>query len=509
MKRQMGTCNQDKSSPLANNFVKHSQKHITIGWLIYSISITISLLASICLFLGFPTVQRLPVWFWPIANKPLPAELWMLIGLAAFAAATIVTVRWVPERSWASGIALLIMAGALQQFGFALAEGRGMEALRQRLVTTGHAEFARIAAQHNDMLAIVRNWQDFINEPDKGFSSTKPPGTVLVYIGLADLAEYVVPDPAPIDIADDIWLSARHWKIVSAAAIVFPIFASFVVIPLGHFTRLVFSDQNPLLPGLLYISAPSVSLITLHLDQALFPLLAATLFFLAAKTLSTKAQWRIFWGMIFGVSAYICVFISFSVLPAIPLAALIALISTRRLEWKILANASLSALAGFLSCYLLAMWILNFDALSDFQVSMRNHENWRWNDVSEMIHPPILFLIYSSILNLVEFFYWSGPSILGLMIWVGWDSIDYLRYKILDRTCIVWPFVLVVMIMLVTGRTISETARLWMFLLPACALIGAISFERLKYFPRLVSIVVLAATQAQLTIAIKSAADFG
>jgi hypothetical protein len=63
--------------------------------------------------------------------------------------------------------------------------------------------------------------------------------------------------------------------------------------------------------------------------------------------------------------------------------------------------------------------------------------------------------------------------------------------------------------MLVTGRTISETARLWMFLLPACALIGAISFERLKYFPRLVSIVVLAATQAQLTIAIKSAADFG
>jgi hypothetical protein len=155
------------------------------------------------------------------------------------------------------------------------------------------------------------------------------------------------------------------------------------------------------------------------------------------------------------------------------------------------------------------MWILNFDALSDFQVSMRNHENWRWNDVSEMIHPPILFLIYSSILNLVEFFYWSGPSILGLMIWVGWDSIDYLRYKILDRTCIVWPFVLIVMIMLVTGRTISETARLWMFLLPACALIGAISFERLKYFPRLVSIVVLAATQAQLTIAIKSAADFG
>src|SRR4051812_27931796 len=47
---------------------------------------------------------------------------------------------------------------------------------------------------------------------------------------------------------------------------------------LGHFTRLVFPDQNPLLPGLLYISAPSVSLITLHLDQALFPLLAATLF---------------------------------------------------------------------------------------------------------------------------------------------------------------------------------------------------------------------------------------
>src|SRR3954468_3202815 len=165
------------------------------------ISITISLLASICLFLGFPTVQRLPVWFWPIANKPLPAELWMLIGLAAFAAATIVTIRWVPGRSWASGIALLIMAGALQQFGFALAEGRGMEALRQRLVTTGHAEFARIAAQHSDMLTIVRNWQDFINEPDRGFSSTKPPGTVLIYIGLADLAEYVVPDPAPINTA--------------------------------------------------------------------------------------------------------------------------------------------------------------------------------------------------------------------------------------------------------------------------------------------------------------------
>jgi hypothetical protein len=139
---------------------------------------------------------------------------------------------------------------------------------------------------------------------------------------------------------------------------------------------------------------------------------------------------------------------------------------------------------------------------------MQNHENWRWNGVSETIYSPVFLLFYSSALNLIEFFYWSGPSLLGLMLWVGWHSIDYLRVKVVDRTCIVWPFVLVVMLMLVTGRTISETARLWMFLLPACTLIGAISLERLKYLPRTISLLAFLLAQIQLTIAIKSAADF-
>ena len=201
-------------------------------------------------------------------------------------------------------------------------------------------------------------------------------------------------------------------------------------------------------------------------------------------------------------------FVSFSLLPAIPLAALIALISTRPFEGKIIAGFALSVSAGFISCYISAMWMLNFDTLNTFQASMQNHENWRWDDVSGTIYSPLFLLLYSFALNLLEFFYWSGPSMLGLMLWVGWDSIDYLRVKVLDRSCIVWPFVLVVMLILVTGRTISETARLWMFLLPACALIGAISFERLKYLPRIISLAAFLVAQIQLTISIKSAADF-
>ena len=75
-------------------------------------------------------------------------------------------------------------------------------------------------------------------------------------------------------------------------------------------------------PCALYVSAAPFNLITLHLDQACYPLLAVTLWWCAARA-GASPRGSAIWGAAAGFVAWIELFVSFSLLPALPLAAYI------------------------------------------------------------------------------------------------------------------------------------------------------------------------------------------
>src|SRR4030095_16414055 len=88
-------------------------------------------------------VHRLRGWFWPLWSKPLELG-WVIATTAAVAGLAALAFAWRQRPQWALGCVFLL--GATTQFGLALAEGRGLDALRERAVITGHGEFARTAA---------------------------------------------------------------------------------------------------------------------------------------------------------------------------------------------------------------------------------------------------------------------------------------------------------------------------------------------------------------------------
>jgi len=87
-----------------------------------------------------------------------------------------------PSRRWGA-IAVLILAGWITQVSFALMEGKGLDGLQDRMVSTGHAGFAREALRTDDYLEVARHYESLIaGHRLSGLCSTKPPGQLLVYL---------------------------------------------------------------------------------------------------------------------------------------------------------------------------------------------------------------------------------------------------------------------------------------------------------------------------------------
>ena len=90
-------------------------------------------------------LDGLPGWFWHFIAKPA-GPVWLVALLLAGVLAAVRVARGAPGRDGLRDAALVVLAAGLQ-YGWALLEGRGAQAVTDRIVRTGHAEFARVAAR--------------------------------------------------------------------------------------------------------------------------------------------------------------------------------------------------------------------------------------------------------------------------------------------------------------------------------------------------------------------------
>ncbi|MGD2109051.1 MAG: hypothetical protein PVI86_06630 [Phycisphaerae bacterium] len=471
------------------------------------------------LILDIPTVQRLNGWVCPIHGNALVDVKAILPAIIALPLFLLLLCRFeVVSTRWGTACALggLMLLGLALQYGLALSESRGIDGMRDRMLTTGHAEFARTASWGPSYWRIISRYEQYLHAGSQAYARTKPPGQLLFYMILADVADRVMP-PAPHGATPRSlkFISERHRRLVNFAAIVLPVLSVLAVVPIYFVAAAILPRRYALWPPVLYLLTPPVMLVTLHLDQALYPLLASSVWVLSAYAGNSERRAWV-WGAAAGGATWVALFVSFSLIPVIPLAACFAWVSAQRSasgsEGRRLVTAAAGYLVTMLALISVAYYAAGYDMARRFEVAMGCHRAWMWSRPGWEDWPEDRWLLLqSSVLNLVEFAYWIGPALLVAFLYrVAADTRSALRAtSVRNRGWCLAPLMVVLLAgMAWFGGSVGETARLWVFMIPAVTLSVVYGLARLGIGTQSVVPLVVAVSQLAWVVVLKAKQDF-
>ena len=402
-----------------------------------------------------PLIHQLPRWRWFFIAKPA-GPLWLIVLLIGALAGLVYLVTRVPGRYGAKILALIAIGYALQM-GFALLEGRGIDAIRDRISWLGHAEFATEAVEW-DAWEAVSDYERLVQAGEfGGYAKSKPPGHLLLYIVSERVANLVNPQTT--------FQSRLEW-FRTFASFVWPLLSYLVLVPLFCLLRDLMDEQRALEACALYLLIPSVNLITMHTDQVFFPLLFVTGLCLVA--MGCRKQ-RTLWALAGGACVYLAVFCSFGLAPVIPMAAVLCWTLSRqsgRFEWRGFAKGVGGMFAGALVSGVAASVVLGYDIWLRYQHAIVYHAEWQdWE-------PTAAVFFYWGTMSLIEYALLVGVPVTLASLWRLRRSLGELRLRrqggLAGRSLGVAALLVFLALF---GRVASESARLWLFLVPClCAM---------------------------------------
>lgn len=417
---------------------------------------TVTVLYWLVLLFKLDIFQFIPGYTWHFmhySDKPL-AHMALIVPLASISYFVISYVLKKPDYH-KRNLLLLIFLGYLIQMGFGFMEGRGIDGIRQKMLTTGHSEFAQIASSEIDIIDVVTNYEQGLEQNESIlFAKTKPPGHLLFYMLTERLSNLISPSSDPRE---------RFQAIGTLASYLYPLLSYLVIIPLFYFGRLFKNKESAILPCIMYLFVPSVTLVILHLDQVLYPLFFMTNLFLILYSFKEKSHVISFLA---GLFAYISVYFSFSLLVIIPTGLLctgVFIYSEDKEGWKNITNIKLflSLAAGFLIGLILFWLLLDYNIFVRYQNAMAFHLAWKgWDGGLSTI------FLYG-ILNYIEFACWLGlPLSILFFSKIKLSNIqsfkEYLTFENLFMLSTLFVFILLGYF----GKTKSEVGRLWIFMMP-------------------------------------------
>lgn len=451
------------------------------------------LLATGCywllLLLEVPLFQLLPHWFWSLGLTPLP-WWWLGLPLLPLSGWLVLEVLEQPGRV-GRNLLLLILVGYLLQQDLAWMEGRGLAGLSDRLGGEGgHGRLVQAAVAQPSGWRVLTQYEELLDSGDLGPfpHATRPPGQLLVLMGMDRLAGIL--DPAAAD---------RALRLARLAAWIFPLLSYLVLIPLFYLCRLCLDETRAWISVLLYLFVPSTALITLHLDQCLFPLVAWS-----CAGLYVWALWRDRPGAALGAGLlfYLGLFLSFGLAALGVVLAVLHLLVAReagRSLWRVTALAG----AGFLGLGLIFQGCFDYDLMQRYRRAMAAHQHFKVGDWGPGE------VLYCALLNLVEFAVWCGPPLILLcaaQLRAVWSRRGEWRWGTEEA----WALALVLTLggLALFGRTAGETARLWIFLLPLVLVAAAGPLARLAPPVRERAVVLVVVLQLLTTVVLKRCQDF-
>ena len=412
--------------------------------------------------LRLPLLDALPGWMFVTQPKTLGPPL-LLLALACVPALGWLLLQRLRGRPGLVLCALVLLGYGAQQ-GFAWSEGRGIAGMRDRIVHTGHAEFAIEAAQQPSMWAVATGYEAKLAAGELGpYAHTKPPGQLLFYMATERLARGLAHDSTP---------AARLEALRDLAAVLWPLLSYAVLVPLFFALRMLVDEATALCACLLYLVVPSVTLMTLNTDQVLFPLLFMLPVYMAARA---QRERRAAWAVCAGAALYLGAFVTFPMLLAAPVAAGFAAAVALQPETRgpgpgrALARTGLWAAAGFCALFALFALGLHYDFVTRMRGALLFHARWKqW-------HGGAAETLYFAWLNGLELAVWAGVPLSVFALAGARRSL--LRALRGDSSGLVLPALAATAVLLglaFFGHTKAESARLWLFLVPlGCALCAA------------------------------------
>ena len=266
--------------------------------------------------------EQIPGWYWPIILKPDFVPHAFLFGLFLVISLVLAyLIKRFPRLTLLNllGICLLFIA---LQFSIGYMEGRGAASLTDRFFLSYHRYYDQFAC--NTRFSALTAITHYENLPYHEYLQTKPPGVLSMYFAINQLAN----TPGLSSILDELSKSINlsiPLHVLSAGGcqrsmvlvtFLFPILAVMVVWALYVFSRqLPGGVDHHLIAGysaLIVVLAPNFVMLSLFLDQALYP----ALFLFMAGGLCFAMQKKSFAGcFLLGAAIYAAIFISFSMLP--------------------------------------------------------------------------------------------------------------------------------------------------------------------------------------------------
>jgi hypothetical protein len=459
------------------------------------IIILLSIAYWITLAFGIPVFQSLRFWFWQYEFKP-PVDWWIipLIAAVLYFSVSIVLKHHHNQRH---NIIILIFTGYFLQFGFSFIEGKGFDSLKDRMIVDGHAEFASVATKIDDIGNVACHYEELADSNKIGvFPKSKPPGALIIYTILEKTANIFSANDTPQD---------KYERFISFAVFIFPLIAYLVLLPLYGIGREILPEKYANLPGLLYIFLPNINLVTMHLDQVLYPLLVAVTIWLMLSGIKNTSFQKI---ALAGILLYVSLYISFSLTIMFPLLLiLIAIFSfyynNREQKSLYLITYYVVFLLGFFATALIMKLVTDYDIILRFSKAIKFHADWKvWE-------PSVKWVTFYAGLNIIEISVWSGIAF-AYIFYMGIyrAGMNMFRKNIDLISVISVVFSALVLLQAFVGYTKGETARLWVFLLPIAVLVAANEINlRFKNRPEF-SIKLILLMQLITTLMIKVFQDF-
>lgn len=404
-------------------------------------------------------------WFWLFIEKPVASYL--AFACLALLVALLIYIAIHPKRGATLSLAALIPLGAALQIHFALLEGRGMDAIKDRIIYTGHAEFATVAVKQDSIFDTLHDYEHLIESGDLGiYPRSKAPGTLLTYMLTKEVAKLTASD-----------IERRNKALVleklrTLASYLWPLLTYLVLVPLYFLARLIMDRDTALLACALYLTVPSINLMTLHTDQTFYPLLFMLPIVIAANAGQGNSKVLMFLS---GAAVYFAMWFSLALLFSFIFAIGISFFALRQrhpFTFPTYAAFYLVFPLGFLALHLIFSYWLDYDFLVRYHQATQFHFGFKgWEG-------GLGLTLHFALLNIIEFFVWVGMPIVVLMIagglGAGINSLTNRKVSLANSLALVLPLTLVLIALI--GKTKAETARLWLFLVPLMCLVAAHTF---------------------------------
>jgi hypothetical protein len=316
---------------------------------------------------------------------------------------------------------------------------------------------------HQSAAAILSDYRGWFK--DDGWLITKAPGYILFYTSFRDAVSNISPVTSKDCVA----------TMASAVSVAFPFFAVLVLIPMyGIWSK--FRNQEPFLPGLIYIFTPNIIYFMMIADQAVYPLIITAFLWLMLFLARERPWWM---SLITGAILYLLVLFSFSLLPllgAIIVWAGLNLFANHdraRVRYWLMFIAMIAI--GFAIFYLIFLTVLHYNPVDRFLNAFQHHR----------INKDFTFDLgqFSStiFLNNFEFALFVGIPIFLLFIKRGLSAVvAFLRKDRSLETLFSITLFAVFIALNLLSQTRGEVGRLWILMVPAVVLMA---IQELRYLP--------------------------